>query len=96
MFINTELYLLFIRTTLAVQMGAIVAGQISAFTPDYVKAKLAAGRMFKLFDRIPSINSNSDEGLHPVGWLMFWGLFYSVTSITAPKISRNSPIAAEI
>ena len=47
-------------------MGAMMAGQISALTPDYVKAKVAAARMFKLFDRVPVIESDSDEGLQPV------------------------------
>ena len=54
------------RTILAVQMGAMMAGQISAMTPDYLKAKVAAGRLFKLFDRVPVIQSDSDEGLQPV------------------------------
>ena len=48
---------------MAVQMGAVMVGQIAAFTPDYMKAKIAAARMFKLFDRIPGIRSDSDEGL---------------------------------
>ena len=55
-----------LRTILAVQMGAMMAGQISALTPDYVKAKVAAARLFKLFDTRPVIQSDSDEGLKPV------------------------------
>ena len=47
-------------------MGAMMAGQISALTPDYVKAKVAAARFFKLFDTTPVIQSDSDEGLKPV------------------------------
>jgi hypothetical protein len=47
-------------------MGAMMAGQLSALTPDYVKAKIAAGRMFKLFNRVPVIQSDSEEGLQPV------------------------------
>ncbi|CAB4016568.1 multidrug resistance 1-like [Paramuricea clavata] len=53
------------KTILAVQMGAMMAGQLSALTPDYVKAKEAAGRLFKLFDRTPVIQSDSTEGLQP-------------------------------
>ena len=60
-----DLYFLY-RTILAVQMGAMMAGQISALTPDYLKAKAAAGRLFKLFDRVPVIQSDSKEGLQPV------------------------------
>ena len=47
-------------------MGAMMAGQIAAFTPDFMKAKIAAARMFKIFDRIPGIQSDSDEGLKVV------------------------------
>ena len=47
-------------------MGAMMAGQLSALTPDYVKAKEAAGRLFKLFDRTSVIQSDSTEGLQPV------------------------------
>lgn len=47
-------------------MGAMMAGQMSALTPDYVKAKMAAARLFKLFDTIPIIQSDSEEGLKPV------------------------------
>ena len=61
-----KLVLFICRTVLSVQFGALEVGQFSAYTPDYVKAKFAAGRMFKLFDRIPTINSDSGEGLHPV------------------------------
>ena len=71
-----ELVRSLIRTVLAVQMGAMMAGQFSALTPDYVKAKVAAGRLFKLFDRIPLINSDSDEGLHPVSRRLLLGLLH--------------------
>ena len=36
---------------LSILVGALVLGQISAFAPDYVKAKVAAARLFKIFDR---------------------------------------------
>ena len=61
-----------LRTILAVQMGAMMAGQISALSPDYVKAKIAAGRMFKLFSRTPVIQSDSEEGLQPVSVTAFY------------------------
>ena len=46
-------------------------GQMSAMAPDYLKAKLGASRLFKLFDTVPSIKSDSEEGLHPVSQNMF-------------------------
>lgn len=51
------------RIILAVQMGAMMIGQITAFSPDYLKAKIAAARMFKIFDALPEIQSDSDKGL---------------------------------
>jgi len=43
-----------------------VFGQVSAFSPDYVKARIAAARLFKLFDRVPLIDSSCNEGNTPV------------------------------
>ena len=37
-------------------------GNASSFAPDYGKAKVAAARLFKLFDTQPPIDSYSDEG----------------------------------
>ena len=47
-------------------IGAMVMGEVSAFSPDYVKAKIAAARLFKIFDRVSAIDSSSEEGLEPV------------------------------
>ena len=41
-------------------------GRASAFAPDYGKGKLAANRIFALFDREPEIDSFSEEGDKPV------------------------------
>lgn len=41
-------------------------GEASHFAPDYGKAKSAAGRLFYLFDRVPSIDNFSTEGAKPV------------------------------
>ena len=42
--------------------GALIAGQIASFAPDYVKAKVSAARIFLLLDRVPEIDSYSTEG----------------------------------
>lgn len=47
-------------------MGGFVLGQISALSPDYEKAKIAAARLFKIFDRKSPIDSSSEDGLTPV------------------------------
>ena len=47
-------------------MGGFVLGQVSALSPDYEKAKIAAARLFKIFDRKSAIDSSSEDGLRPV------------------------------
>ena len=47
-------------------MGGFVLGQVSALSPDYEKAKVAAARLFKIFDRKSAIDSSSEDGLRPV------------------------------
>ncbi|KFV81292.1 Multidrug resistance protein 1, partial [Struthio camelus australis] len=49
----------------AVVFGAMALGQSSSFAPDYAKAKISAGHLFMLFERVPSIDSYSEEGLKP-------------------------------
>ena len=49
-------------------------GQLSAISPDYEKAKIAAARLFKIFDRKSAIDSSSEEGLTPVR--MFTSVLY--------------------
>jgi hypothetical protein len=41
----------------------MAAGQASSFAPDYGKAKIAAARLFALFDRIPTIDSSAEDGV---------------------------------
>ena len=55
------------RVILALTFGAMIAGQIASFAPDYVKAKTSAARIFKLLDREPAIDAYSEAGLKPVG-----------------------------
>ena len=45
---------------------ALVIGQAASMTPDYVKAKQSAQRVFYLLDKVPVIDCFSDEGLRPV------------------------------
>jgi len=47
-------------------MGGFTLGQVSALAPDYEKAKVAAARLFKIFDRKSLIDSSSENGLRPV------------------------------
>ncbi len=46
----------------ALLFGAAGAGQAGAFAPNYSKAKLSASRIFHLMDRVPEIDSYSEDG----------------------------------
>ena len=51
---------------MSILIGGAMLGHLSALSPDYEKAKIAAARLFKIFDRKSAIDSSSDEGLTPV------------------------------
>lgn len=50
------------RVFLAIGFGASTAGRTSSYAPDFAKAKVAAARLFALFDTKGSMNSWSLEG----------------------------------
>ena len=54
----------------ALIFGATGAGQAGAFAPNYSKAKLSASRIFFLLDRVPKIDSYSEDGEKLVRWLL--------------------------
>ena len=59
----------------------MMVGQASAFQPNYNKAVIAAGRIFKLLDRKPLIDSeggSNSSGLRLVGPRDFWDIFASM------------------
>ena len=49
----------------ALIFGAAAAGTAGSFAPNYAKARLAANRIFALIDRVPEIDSYSEEGEKP-------------------------------
>ncbi|NXH11661.1 MDR1 protein, partial [Bucco capensis] len=49
----------------AIVFGAMALGQSSSFAPDYAKAKVSAAHLFLLFERVPCIDSYSEEGEKP-------------------------------
>lgn len=65
-------------------MGGFVLGQVSALSPDYEKARVAAARLFRLFDRRTLIDSSSEDGLTPVRVLSTCVL--CLTSIPKPRV----------
>uniref|UniRef100_A0A8B9ED65 Multidrug resistance protein 1 n=1 Tax=Anser cygnoides TaxID=8845 RepID=A0A8B9ED65_ANSCY len=50
----------------AIVFGAMALGQSTSLTPNYAKAKMSAAHLFMLFERVPSIDSYSEEGEKPV------------------------------
>ncbi|XP_051008007.1 ATP-dependent translocase ABCB1 isoform X7 [Acomys russatus] len=49
----------------AVVFGAMAAGNASSFAPDYAKAKVAASHIIRLIEKVPEIDSYSEDGLKP-------------------------------
>lgn len=43
-------------------------GRITSFFPDYGKGKMAADKLFSIIDRVPAIDTESQEGLKPVSF----------------------------
>lgn len=76
----------FYRVFSAVVFGAMALGQSSSFAPDYAKAKISAAHLFVLFERVPLIDSYSEEGEKPVSKqcvtdnIIYWhyGLFFKL------------------
>ncbi|NXT21654.1 MDR1 protein, partial [Syrrhaptes paradoxus] len=71
----------------AVVFGAMALGQTSSFAPDYAKAKISAAHLFQLFERVPSIDSYSNEGEKPE---TFGG------NITIKDVAFNYPNRPEV
>ena len=49
-----------------ITFGAMQLGRIAGFATDYVKAKLAAARIFELLDDSPAIDVSLEDGEKPV------------------------------
>ena len=50
------------RVMMALVFGASEIGQQGSMAPDYAEAKMAANRIFAMFNRVPSIDVHSDAG----------------------------------
>ncbi|CAL8368689.1 unnamed protein product [Arctogadus glacialis] len=55
-------YIMVFRVISAVVISGTALGKASSFTPDYAKAKIAAGQFFKLLDRVPTISTRPSHG----------------------------------
>ena len=51
-----------VRIVIAATFGSMIAGQSLSFTPDYLSAKVSAGRLFKLLDQKSAIDVNDETG----------------------------------
>ena len=54
------------RVFIAICNGGVEIGRVNAFAPDYSKAKVAAAKLFALFDRESLINPTDTSGKTPV------------------------------
>ncbi|CAB4007770.1 multidrug resistance 1 isoform X3 [Paramuricea clavata] len=55
------------KVLMAIIMGSLMIGQLAALSPDFGKGRIGAAHLFKLFNRIPVIDSASDRGVKPDG-----------------------------
>lgn len=55
------------RVLMAIIMGSLMIGQLAALSPDFGKGRVGAAHLFKLFSKIPAIDSASEKGVKPVG-----------------------------
>lgn len=82
-------------------------GQSTSLTPNYAKAKMSAAYLFMLFERVPSIDSYSEEGEKPVSnhsvihsiscttnlfQACFLFFFFPLTHIIATEMLQSEPI----
>ena len=54
------------RVFIAICNGGVEIGRVNAFAPDYSKAKVAAAKLFALFDRESLIDPTDTSGKTPV------------------------------
>ena len=57
---------MFGRVFVSVASGAVELGRVNAFAADYTKAKVAAAKLFALFERKPLIDPTDIKGEVPV------------------------------
>ncbi|XP_019388295.1 PREDICTED: phosphatidylcholine translocator ABCB4-like [Crocodylus porosus] len=82
----------------AIVFGAMALGQSSSFTPDYAKARMSAAHMFMLFERVPLIDSYSEEGLKPEifsGNIMFKEVTFKYPTRPEVKVLQGLNIKVE-
>ena len=50
------------RVFIAIRFGGNAIAQVSAFAPDFAKARLSGNRIFFMLDRVPLIDNYSPDG----------------------------------
>ena len=64
--VNIKCALTHHRVFIAICNGGVEIGRVNAFAPDYSKAKVAAAKLFALFDRQSLIDPTDTSGQMPV------------------------------
>ncbi|XP_068013057.1 phosphatidylcholine translocator ABCB4-like isoform X8 [Melanerpes formicivorus] len=82
----------------AIVFGAMALGQSTSFTPDYAKAKISAAHLFLLFERVPSIDSYSEDGEQPKtfdGNIQFRDVGFSYPARAEVQVLRGLTVDVE-
>jgi len=76
----------------ALILGTMMVGQASAFQPNYNKAVIAAGRIFKLLDRKPLIDSHTGSNASGLRLVCKVNLYMYVIIIAKTRSDNKSSI----
>ncbi len=60
------------RVFTALLFAGFALGLVSAYFPEYIKAKISAALIFKMINEKPKIDSMSTTGLKPVSFDIFF------------------------
>ena len=80
----------------ALILGTMMVGQASAFQPNYNKAVIAAGRIFKLLDRKPLIDSDAASNASGLRLVCKVNSYMYVIIFAGNKMLETSQIISEI
>jgi ATP-binding cassette subfamily B (MDR/TAP) protein 1 len=87
-----------LRTLYAISFTAGSMGFASAYFPEYIKAKLAAGLIFKMLEENPAVDNLSDEGLRArniQGHVNFKNIIFSYPQRTEVQVLKGINVEAK-
>lgn len=66
-----------IKVSEALIFGSWMLGQALAFAPNFNTAKISAGRIFRLLDRVPEITTPPELEGKDADWVIIWGDYFN-------------------